>query len=239
MSGSGRGKQTVMGTRISIVDVGVACVAIVIAAAVLARSDLSLFMPRASTDPRRPPELPLSLADAAVKGAQSASVAVIEFGDFQCPFCRQFAVSTLPLLDAEYLSVGKVKFVYRHLPLSRIHGQARRAAGIAECSRRQGRFWEVHDRLFEHQGNLGDALYLGVVTQIGLDFPRVEACVDGEAARALDSDIGIANGLKVTSTPTFFVGTVTDSGDVKVGTVLIGDPGIQEFRRILDKSLKR
>src|SRR5882762_10986500 len=88
---------------------------------------------------------------ARTKGRSDAPVTVYEMSDFQCPYCREFALGTMPLLEREYIQAGKVRFVYINLPLSSVHRNAVSAAEVALCAARQQRFWAMHDLLFRHQ----------------------------------------------------------------------------------------
>ncbi len=88
---------------------------------------------------------------ARAKGRSDAPVTVYEMSDFQCPYCREFALGTMPLLEREYVQAGKIRFVYINLPLSSMHKNAASAAEVALCAARQQRFWPMHDLLFRHQ----------------------------------------------------------------------------------------
>src|SRR5438046_2722744 len=88
---------------------------------------------------------------ARTKGRAAAPVTVYEMSDFQCPYCREFALGTMPALEREYIEPGKVRFVYINLPLSSVHRNAASAAEVALCAARQQRFWPMHDLLFRHQ----------------------------------------------------------------------------------------
>src|SRR5881398_3827838 len=88
---------------------------------------------------------------ARARGRSDAPVTVYEMSDFQCPYCRAFALGTMPLLEREYVQAGKVRFVYINLPLSSLHKNAATAAEVALCAARQQRFWPMHDLLFRHQ----------------------------------------------------------------------------------------
>src|SRR5881398_1020145 len=88
---------------------------------------------------------------ARAKGRSDAPVTVYEMSDFQCPYCRAFALTTMPLLEKEYVQTGKVRFVYINLPLTTRHANAAAAAELAMCTARQGKFWPLHDLLFQRQ----------------------------------------------------------------------------------------
>jgi protein-disulfide isomerase len=103
---------------------------------------------------------PLPTQDEHVLGANSARVTVIEYVDFQCPFCGRFARNTFPTIKSEYVQTGKVKWILRHFPLRSIHPYAEIAAQATECANNQGSFWAYSDLVFEKQAEL-DALLLG------------------------------------------------------------------------------
>jgi protein-disulfide isomerase len=168
-----------------------------------------------------PPAAPLSL-HGATEGSREAPVVVVEFSDFECPFCAEFARKTLPALKTRYIGSGKVRFVFNHFPLETMHPAALRAAVIAECGRQQGEFWTVHDRLFANQSTLD-----GVVTNPGktvsLDQQRLTECLGSEQAiKAVKADIEVGKQLGLTGTPTFFIGTSVGQDRVAVRKVLVG-----------------
>ena len=95
---------------------------------------------------------PVPLA-ARSKGSPQAPVTVYEMSDFQCPYCRRFALETFPLLDSLYVATGKVRWIFINFPLTSIHPNSVPAAGIALCAAKQGAFWRVHDLLYQHQSD--------------------------------------------------------------------------------------
>ena len=101
----------------------------------------------------RPPKDPLPLEGAAIRGNRSATVAIVEYSDFKCPACGQFATGTLPAIERRYVDTGKVLLAFRQYPMDR-RPLAQKAAEAAICAGDQGKFWEMHDQLFAHQGRL-------------------------------------------------------------------------------------
>jgi hypothetical protein len=93
----------------------------------------------------------VAIGDAPVKGNPNAKLTLIEFSDYQCPFCRRHAENTLPSLDKEYIATGKVRYVFHDFPLEAIHPQAFKAAEAAHCAGEQQKYWEMHGRLFANQ----------------------------------------------------------------------------------------
>lgn len=140
-------------------------------------------------------------ADDHARGPESAPITLVEYGDFQCPYCAQVD----PLRPA-VLATGNVRWVFRHFPVSLIHPRAMAAAMAAEAAGRQGRFWEMHDRLFRNQGRLGDNDLVEHAVALGLDLDAFrQAIVDPALHRHVlaDRDGGLDSG--VTGTPGFFL----------------------------------
>src|SRR2546430_12022945 len=115
-------------------------------ALLLASATLALFAPTSGGS--RQTRDPLA---ARSKGRSDAPITLYEMSDFQCPYCRAFALGTMPLLEQEYITTGKVRLVYINLPLTTVHPNAQAAAQVALCAARQDRFWAMHDMLFRHQ----------------------------------------------------------------------------------------
>jgi len=182
----------------------------------------------------KPPAEPVSLAGAAVLGAKTATVGVLEFSDFQCPYCGAFARDTEPALRKEYVETGKAVLAFRHLPLEQIHPFALGAAKAAACADGQGKFWPVHDALFEHQTGLEAASVRGLAKAAGLDLRRFDACLPGDGAARVGQDVAAARALGVTGTPTFFVGTMQPGGYLKVVSRVSGAVPMDQLRKLLD-----
>jgi protein-disulfide isomerase len=177
--------------------------------------------PRAP-DPSRKVEVPLG--DAPVRGPAGAPVAIVEYSDFECPFCAR-VVPTLNKIRETY--GDRVKLVYKHLPL-RIHPQARPAAAATEAARLQGKFWEMHDKIFANQRELSDAKYVEWARELGLDVERFERDRKSEAVLArIDKDEEEAARLGVGGTPAFFIN----------GRFLSGAQPFESFQRMIDEEL--
>jgi Na+/H+ antiporter NhaA/predicted DsbA family dithiol-disulfide isomerase len=136
-----------------------------------------------------------------IRGLETAPVTVVEYGDFQCPYCGRAEQSV-----RELRTEANVRFVWRHLPLVDVHPRAQRAAQAAEAAAEQGMFWEMHDLLLANQTRLGDEDLLGYATQLGLDIARFERDLDEPAiARRIRADVESADSSGVSGTPTFFL----------------------------------
>ncbi len=184
--------------------------------------------PRPRTGLRQTPD-PDPIA-ARAKGRVDAPVTVYEMSDFQCPYCREFALATMPLLEREYIQPGKVRFVYVNLPLTSLHNNAASAAEVALCAARQRRFWPMHDLLFRHQDQWATlasprAVLLALGDSAGLDRARLTRCVaSGATAAAVRADAERARRSGATSTPTFYI----------EGALLEGAAPVSVFRTVLD-----
>lgn len=149
-------------------------------------------------------------------GPADAAVTIVEFSDYQCPFCKRFRDQTLDQILETY--EGKVRYVYRDFPLSSIHPSAQKAAEAAECANEQGQFWPMHDRLFAQQptwANTPDPgeLFKRYATELDLDITRFNKCLDtGKYAGEVLADFDDGVGYGVTGTPTFFINGVSLAG---------------------------
>ncbi len=161
-----------------------------------------------TVDPLKETMSKISLEDVPVKGADDAKVTIVEYSDFQCPFCKR-GTDIIPQILEEY--DGKVKIAYKQLPLA-IHNWAREAAIASVCANKQGndKFWELHDLLFENQANLtaenAKEEINGFAKQIGLNADEFNKCMDSsEAAERVQNEAAEARSIGVSSTPTFVV----------------------------------
>jgi protein-disulfide isomerase len=182
------------------------------------------------------PSQPVPLAGGALRGNSEAAVAVLEFSDFQCPYCRRFANETLPDLKRTYIDSGRVLFAFRHFPLEVIHSRAAAAAGAATCAADQGRFWEFHDRLFERPDGLEEPVLEGTAVEVGLSSKAFVDCRADVGSR-IRRNIAEATRLGIRSTPTFFIGHVQGGNVLKVVHVISGARPTTDFVRILDGML--
>jgi protein-disulfide isomerase len=159
------------------------------------------------------------------RGPADAKVTIVEFSDFQCPYCSR-AHDTVEEVMRTY--AGKVKLVFRHMPLVQIHPQAFKAAEASNCAHDQGKFWEFHDVLFKNQQALGPDQLKQYAQQMGLDAAKFNACLDGGGkADQVRADMKDAETAGVQGTPAFFVN----------GVFLNGAVPVTDFREIIDAEL--
>ena len=137
------------------------------------------------------------------RGRAGAPVTIVEFGDFQCPFCKQ-EESILKTLVAKY--PDQVRLVFRELPLTNVHPDAMSAATAAVCADRQGKFWDMHDAMYADQTALKADALKSTAVRLGLDSGRFSACLaDHSTTRAIEDDVSAADELGVSATPSFFI----------------------------------
>lgn len=146
-------------------------------------------------------------------GNKNAPITMIEFSDFQCPFCARFRQQTFDQIKSQYIDTGKVKFVYRDFPLSSIHPMAQKAAEASECAEDQGKFWEYHDKIFENQASLSISSLKQWAAELGLDSNDFNKCLDsGKYADEVTKDLRDATSSGGQGTPYFIVGEIPVSG---------------------------
>ncbi len=202
---------------------------------------LLAFACAGSSGTPEPPEAPpgaVTVADtdgvasraARSMGSDSAPVTIYEMSDFQCPFCRRHALETLPLLEAEYVRTGKVRYVFINFPITELHPNAVPTAELGLCAARQGKFWELHHLLFESQSTwarLEDPAprLLELAAETGMDQAETVTCLrdpDIRDAVAFEAEGSARSGAN--ATPSFYI----------EGGLLVGAQPITVFRGILD-----
>jgi len=164
-------------------------------------------------------------AEGPSKGPADARVTIVEFSDFQCPYCQR-AASTVTAVLEKY--PDDVRFVYRNLPLDRIHPNARGAAEAAACADEQGQFWAYHDKLFQNNRALGKEDLLRYASDAGLDPALFQACVDERRFKdKVEADLQAARAAGISSTPSFVVN----------GVLLSGAQPAEAFYKLIDQEL--
>jgi protein-disulfide isomerase len=158
-------------------------------------------------------------------GPVDAPITIVEFSDYQCPFCRRWHDEVYEPLLAAY--PGQIRMVYRHLPLTSIHPDAMSAAEAAMCAGEQDAYWPFHEKLFSSE-SLGSATYLQYALDLNLNMGTFESCLNGRKYQeAVQADSDFAINLGVRSTPTFFIN----------GIALVGAQPLDVFKQVIDKEL--
>jgi predicted DsbA family dithiol-disulfide isomerase len=169
----------------------------------------------------------VDITGAPVMGSADAPVTIVEFSEFQCPYCGNYARETFPQIEQQYIETGKVKYVFRNFPLS-FHENAEKAAEAGVCAADQGKFWEYHETLFNNQDALAVDNLKQYAADLGLDTAKFDQCLDsGAMADKVQSDIDAGTGYGVSGTPAFFVNGIFVSGAMP----------LEVFQSIIDDEL--
>lgn len=186
--------------------------------------------------PQQPTVVTVSMDDDPVLGDKNAPVTIIEFSDYQCPFCKRFHDQVFPEIKKNYIDTGKVRYVFRDNPLS-FHPLAKPAAIAASCGGEQGKFWEFNDFLFGGTQNLQKEAILKQAEEIGLNVDKFTACLDDPKHDAeIQKDQQDAAKYGARGTPGFFVGKSTASGEIE-GTYIRGAQPFPSFKTQIEKFL--
>ncbi len=167
---------------------------------------------------------------------RTATLVLVEFSDFECPFCGQYALKTFPRVKREFVDTGKVAYSFMHFPLENIHPRAVGAAGGAACAQQQGRFWEMHDLLFRNQNSPAISDLAGFARRLELNLSDFEQCI-GRIEPQIRKDAAEAKRLGVTSTPTFLVGDLSPDGAVTARRRITGARPFETFKATIEELL--
>jgi len=207
--------------------------------AVIAKLELKILQNQLPTEQSKI-TIKISADNDPIIGNPDAPITIIEFSDFQCPFCARFYTQTLPLIHEEYIESGKVKLVFRDYPIQSIHPNAVPAAVASECANEQGKFKEMHDMLFENQSEWSRqdttdvlSLFSQYATKIQLEQETFDSClINGKYLEEIKKDLDDGRDYGVSGTPGFFV------GNDQIGYVeLRGAQPFDSFKKIIDAQL--
>ena len=185
--------------------------------------------------PSRPTTAKVSTKGKQEMGSKDAPITIVEFTDYQCPYCLRFTKTTFPLLKRKYVDTGKVRWVALNLPLA-FHKDATKAAQATHCAGEQGKFWEMREELFKNPKQLNLSYLPAHAATLSLDIPAFNACL--QSNRHLDDiakEAKDANAVRLTGTPSFIIGKTTS--DVISGPVIIGAQPMNKFDAAIDKLL--
>ena len=167
----------------------------------------------------------LDIARAPIRGPEKAPITIVKFEDFQCPYCKIVQPRFSELLKKYQ---GKVRLVHKDLPLEDLHSQARQAAEASRCASDQGKFWEYHDKLYEHSPKASTDDLRTYAKEVGLNLDGFESCfTSGKYRAAVQKDLREGAALGLTGTPVFFIN----------GRELVGAQPIEAFTAIIDEEL--
>ncbi|WP_105264621.1 thioredoxin domain-containing protein [Pseudoalteromonas sp. T1lg76] len=167
-------------------------------------------------------------------GEATASLAIIEFSDFQCPYCKRYVDNTFSKLKTNFIENGKVKYVARDFPLG-FHDKAKGAAVAANCSLQQGAYWPMREQLFNNMRQLGDELYQSSAEQLELDMDKFAKCLADEAILAkVEQDMSYGTSLGIRGTPSFLIGRIEGERLINP-TLLVGAQSYETFAAVLNE----
>ena len=177
------------------------------------------------------------IGDNPVKGDSTASLMLVEFSDYQCPFCSRYARETYPLILKQYVETGLIRYVMIDQPLS-MHPQAEKAAEASHCAEEQGKFWEIHELMMRMQDNLDDLAFYA--RSLKLDTNRFQDCLDdGKYEAAVLRDMELADQLGISGVPGFVIAAVDEKNPRQATGILMlrGAVPFSNFKREIDAAL--
>jgi protein-disulfide isomerase len=175
------------------------------------------------------------LADEPSNGKPAAPVTIVEISDYHCPFCRRHVQQTQPRLYSDYVHTGRARHVFVHYPIAQLHPDAHKSHEGAMCADDQGKFWELHAKLFEAPAKTTQQL-TALAQAAGLDAAAFRACLDsGKHAKAVQESVARVQTLNINGTPMFLIGkTPTGSQPMKVEKVIEGAQPFEAFRAAIE-----
>ena len=169
-------------------------------------------------------------------GSSQAPVTIVEFSDFECPYCRVFHEQVLPSLKREYIDTGLVRFIHKDLPLP-FHQQAMPAAAAARCAGEQNRYWDLYGALFDQQNCMECKGVLGIAKELRLDSSALQACMQREATHTLiKANLSEAALHNIRATPTFVIGPSRKDGKHH-GDIIEGAIPWSHFKTLIDQQV--
>jgi protein-disulfide isomerase len=181
-----------------------------------------------------PANLAIPVPQGTWRGDGDASLALIEFSDFECPFCGRFATDIYPQIERDYIKEGRLRYMFVDDPIEQMHPNAFKAHEAALCAGEQGKYWEMHARLFANQKSLAPDALLFHAEAIGADGAKLQECLSaGRSATRVRENVAAARQAGVRGTPTFLIGVV-ERGQFRAKRVLAGAQPYTVFKDAID-----
>lgn len=198
------------------------------------REDLASL--RASLGRARPV---IDLTQGHQRGNEDATVALIEFSDYECPFCIRHSRETMPLIEKNYIATGKILYGFRDFPIDQLHPQAIRAHEAAQCAGDQNKYWEMHNRMFAQPAQHTPQLLEAAASQVGLDLNAFRTCVSsGKHTAAIRESVSLAESFGANGTPAFFIGIIDRTNNtVRITRAISGAVPFAQFAQALEGAL--
>ncbi|MBI5185258.1 MAG: DsbA family protein [Nitrospinae bacterium] len=179
----------------------------------------------------------MGMGDSPILGRKDAPLTLMDFSDFQCPFCGRFQKDTLPKIKEKYIDTGKVKYVFRDFPLLKMHPQALKASEAVRCAGDQDGYWKMHNLIFQNQRKVDKDDLKGYAKELGLDAKKFEDCLDkGKYEEKVKKDIEAGEKAGVQGTPSFVLGRASKDGVIK-GKLIVGAQPYEEFQKHIEEFL--
>jgi protein-disulfide isomerase len=197
---------------------------------------------KTALEPRKPDTFnatEIDLSGAPMLGKNDAPLTLVEFTDYQCPFCSRHYRDTFPKIVEEYVDTGKVRYILREFPLVSIHSAAAKASEAALCAGEQGKYWDMHKKIFENPRQIQPDDLKANGESIGLDAGKLAECLDGgKFAERVKNDMSEGQKFGVRGTPSFFLGkTGEDSSKFTATERLVGAQPYDKFKAAIDELL--
>ena len=177
----------------------------------------------------------LSLGTAPSRGRADAPLVLVEFSDYECPFCIRHFQQTMPELDREYISTGKLRYVFMDYPIDQLHPAALKAHEAARCGGEQGKFWEMHQRLFTPAGSHGVDRLKALASEVGIDRGKFDTCLDsGRMQGPVRASVDTATQLGADGTPQMYLGVADASGSFRIIRSIRGAVPFGQIKQVID-----
>lgn len=184
----------------------------------------------------RPAALPIGTAPS--RGSASAPLVLVEFSDYECPFCIRHFTQTMPEIERDYIATGKLRYVFMDFPIDQLHPGALKGHEAARCGGEQGKFWEMHQRLFTPAGTHGPDQMKALASQVGLDRAKFDACLDsGKMQAPVRASVDRASQLGADGTPQMYLGVADASGSFRIIRSIRGAVPYSQIKGIIDELL--
>lgn len=181
----------------------------------------------------RPATLPLGTAPS--RGRADAPLVLVEFSDYECPFCIRHFTQTMPEIERDYISTGKLRYVFMDFPIDQLHPAALKAHEAARCSGEQGKFWEMHTRLFSPAGTHGIDRLKALAADVGLDRGKFDTCLDsGRMQAPVRASVDRATQLGADGTPQMYLGVADASGNFRIIRSIRGAVPYAQLKPVID-----
>lgn len=177
----------------------------------------------------------LSIGTAPSRGNANAPLVLVEFSDYECPFCIRHFTQTMPEIEREYIATGKLRYVFMDFPIDQLHPAALKAHEAARCAGEQGKYWEMHNRLFTPAGTHGVDQLKALASSVGLDRGRFDTCLDsGRMQGPVRASVDTATQLGADGTPQMYLGVADASGNVRIIRSIRGAVPYPQIKQLLD-----